>query len=80
MKKVKNEKASDEVFNIARVTRVGGVIVNIEVADQAWIDANEHDPYFIFPKSPDADGNFAIIGLHYDDVTGLFEKPAPVED
>ena len=64
----------DKVLNIARVTRVGGMVVNIEMATQEWIDNHANDPWFIFPVSPDKDGTYATIGLHYDEQTGLFEK------
>lgn len=64
---------------VARVTRVGGMVVNIEMATQEWIDEHQDDPWFIFPISPDKDGTEATIGLRYDEQTGLFEK-RPVSD
>lgn len=52
---------------------LNGVVVNIEVADQEWIDANEGvDGYSFYPCSPD---NRAAIGLSVDPLTGVFEKP-----
>ena len=66
-----------EVFTIARVTRTGNLVVNIEMATQEWIDEHKDDPWFYFPKSPDKDGNPAYINLHYDPVTELFEQPPP---
>lgn len=72
----------ENVLTIARTTRTGNLIVNIEVASQQWIDEHQNDPWFYFPVSPDKDGNPAWINLHYDPETELFEQPKqpdPVE-
>lgn len=59
-------------MDIARIDKATGIVVNIEVADQAWLDAHSADPDFTFetyvPEAP------AFIGLGYDAVTG-FEQP-----
>ena len=62
-------------MNIARIARDTGIVVNIEVADQAWIDAHVDDPDFIFV--PYTAGTPAVVGLGWDPVTG-FEQPPPV--
>jgi hypothetical protein len=72
-----SKKSGDDVFTVARVTRSGNLIVNVEVADQEWIDEHQNDPWFYFPKAPDRDGNYPIIDLHYDPVTELFEQRHP---
>lgn len=69
------EASTDNVLTIARTTRTGNLIVNIEVASQQWIDEHLNDPWFYFPISPDKDGNPAWINLHYDPETELFEQP-----
>jgi hypothetical protein len=81
MKKKKIETTSGDQYedgthlSVARVTRTGGLIVNIEVANQKWIDDHSSDPFFLFAVSPDKEGNPAVIGLHYDQSSGLFEVP-----
>lgn len=59
-------------FPIARISLDTGLVVNVELADQAWLDAHAADPDFTFepyvPEEP------AIIGLGYDPATG-FEQP-----
>jgi hypothetical protein len=61
-------------MNIARV--IDGIVVNLEVADQEWIDAN----------TPSADGAVFVpvpdsvrghIGLGWDEVNGFEQPPAP---
>ncbi len=74
------DKYSDgPFFTVARVTRVGGLVVNIEVVNQQWVTDDSHDPFFMFVPSPDKDGNSAFIGLHYDEKTSLFEIPKKEE-
>lgn len=64
-------------MDIARIDKATGVIVNIESADQEWLDAHAGDPEFDFvPYTPDAP---ASIGLKHDAETG-FEQPAAVEE
>lgn len=62
-------------YTVARITRTGDLVVNIEVADQKWIDDHANDPWFYFEKSPGKDGNPAVINYHYDPATGNFEQP-----
>lgn len=61
-------------MEIARIDRTTGLVVNIECADQDWLDAHADDPTFLFvpyvPEEP------AIIGLGYDAVDG-FDQPTP---
>lgn len=58
------------MLRIARI--VGGTVVNIEMASQDWLDAQD-DPAVTFvldnPAAP------AFVGLGYDPVTG-FEQPS----
>jgi hypothetical protein len=61
------------MLNIARIDLATGLVVNIEVADQAWLDAHANDPDFTFEAYPDEQP--AIIGLGYDPSTG-FEQSA----
>ena len=66
-----------EVFTVARITRTGDLVVNIEVADQKWIDDHRTDPWFYFHIAPDKDGNLPVMGLHFDPKSGLFEQLPP---
>lgn len=62
-------------MDIARISRSTGVVINIECADQTWLDAHADDPDFIFePYTPEAP---AGIGRGWDPETG-FEQPPPV--
>jgi hypothetical protein len=65
-------------YDVARITRVGNLVVNIEVANQAWIDDHATEAYFYFEKSPGSDGKPALINYHYDPETGCFEQPPVV--
>ena len=60
-------------MNIARIDLATGLVVNIECADQTWLDAHANDPDFAF-VTYDHD-NPATVGLGYDPGTG-FEQPA----
>lgn len=61
-------------MNIARIE--DGIVVNIEVADAEWLDAQTPPPgVALVPYTPD---NPAFIGLGYDPETG-FEQPTPEE-
>lgn len=78
---VADEYSVGPFLTVARVTRVGSLVINVEIANQDWVDTNTNDPYFLFVVSPDKDGNSATIGLHYSISTGLFEvPPKPKED
>lgn len=70
----------DEQLTVARVTRVGDLVVNVEVATKKWLDANEHDPWFYWAPAPDKDGNSPQIGLKYDKSKGAFEVPVIKEE
>lgn len=60
-------------MDIARIK--DGVVVNIEVADQDWLDAHAGDPEFTFvPYTPDAP---ARVGDTHDPDAG-FVQPEPV--
>jgi hypothetical protein len=63
-----------DVLRIARVNRADNVVVNLELAEQEWVDAaNEDDtPYYFVVYSDD---NLAYVGLPYDPATGVFEWP-----
>ena len=61
------------MLRIARIDPASGLVVNVEMADQAWLDAHADDPDFVFVvDEPDAP---AWLGLGYDPGTG-FEQPA----
>lgn len=63
-------------LTIARIDKATGVVINIELADQEWIDAQADDPDCAFvPYTPEAP---ASIGGRHDPVTG-FEQ-AVVEE
>lgn len=62
-------------MKIARVDRESGTIVNIEIADQEWIDANADDPTFMFVPYTD---EVVIIGGAYDVDAGQFVAPSNV--
>lgn len=57
-------------MNIARI--VNGLVVNIEIADQEWIDANQGVDGCTFV--PYTDVNVAHIGLGWNETDG-FEQP-----
>lgn len=60
------------MLTIARIK--DGVVINIEVASQEWIDANQGiDGCTFVPYTPEQP---AALGHGYDEVTG-FEQPAP---
>lgn len=65
----------DPLITVARVTRVGDVVVNIESANEAWLGDAEGDGFFYFVQSPDREGGGAVIGLRYLPGEGLFEQP-----
>lgn len=60
-------------FPVARIDLATGLVVNVELADQEWLDANQGADGCTFvaytPEQP------AAPGLGYDEVTG-FEQPA----
>lgn len=60
-------------MNIARI--VNGLVVNIEIADQEWIDANQGVDGCTFV--PYTDSNVAYIGLGWNEIDG-FEQPSSV--
>ena len=62
-------------MNIARV--VDGIVVNIEVASQEWVAAQD-DPGVAFIEYTDA--NPAHIGLAFDSKTGVFAQPEHFPD
>lgn len=59
------------MLTIARIRN--GVVVNIEMASQDWIDAYD-GPDLIVPYTADQPAN---VGLGYDPVTGFEQPPAP---
>jgi hypothetical protein len=68
------------MLNVARVTRVGNVVVNVEVATQEWLDSVKDDPWFLFVTYDDHlkdNGSVGkpFIGLRYDPETKSFEQP-----
>ena len=63
-------------LDYARLTKVGSLVVNVEVVDKAWVDAHSDDLWFTFVPTPDREGNPAQIGLRFFPDTGLFEQPA----
>lgn len=77
-------------MNVVRIK--DGIVINIEVADQAWIDANEGIDGFTFVPWDDTPAstleeddtvqfrNIPHIGLRYDPATGLFEQPPADEE
>lgn len=61
-------------MNIARV--IDGIVVNLEVADQEWIDANTpSSDGAIFVPIPD--WNPGHIGLGWNETDGFEQPPAP---
>lgn len=50
-------------MNIARIDRTTGVVINIEVANQDWLDAHADDPDFDFAAYTDE--NPAVIGEEF---------------
>jgi hypothetical protein len=75
MMKKKVGKEEESLLDVGRVTRVGNLVVNIEVVTEDWIDTHQDDPYFYFPVSPGKNGKPAWINYHYDPETGNFEQP-----
>lgn len=65
-------------LSLARVTKAGHMVVNIEVGNEAW--ATQNDAWFHFVATPDRDGNEACIGYRYDPSTGTFEQPKVPKD
>lgn len=70
-------------LNVARITRVGDVIVNVELADKEWLDAQADDPWFYFvayvlSDEPDPD-NTPEIGGRYDKKAKKFVQPEEVK-
>lgn len=63
------------MLRIARIDLASGLVVNVEMADQAWLDAHADDPDFVFVV--DEPPGSAHIGLGYDPATG-FEQPEGV--
>ena len=61
-------------FPVARIDLATGVVINIEMADEEWLDAHADDPDFLFEPYVEADQP-AIIGLGYDPGLG-FEQLA----
>jgi hypothetical protein len=59
-------------MNIARIDRLTDAIINIEVADQDWIDANTSDPDYRFVPYVN---ERVIIGGQHNPVTGEFSDP-----
>lgn len=76
---IENELIADDALYAARIVRVGDTVVNLEVVTQEWLETHTEDPYFYWVVTPDKDGNEAIVGLHYDPHTGLFQQPTPVD-
>ena len=60
-------------FPVARISLETGLVVNVEMADQAFLDAHAGDPDFTFEPYVE-DEQPAHIGLGYDPGTG-FEQP-----
>lgn len=60
-------------MRIARIERATGLVVNVEEADQEWLDVNATDPEFLFAPCPDSG-----IGYLYDPQSGTYSEP-PVE-
>ena len=56
-------------MRIARIDRATGVVVNIECADQSWVDAHADDPDYDFVTYPEDAP--ASIGHAYDPETGF---------
>jgi hypothetical protein len=61
------------MLRIARIDLASGLVVNVEMAAQDWLDAHADDPEFLFVV--DAPDLPAHVGLGYDPGTG-FEQPA----
>ena len=61
-------------MNIARV--IDGIVINLEVADQEWIDANTPSPDgAIFVPIPDWTTGY--IGLGWNKTDGFEQPPTP---
>jgi hypothetical protein len=61
------------IVNIARID--DGVVVNLEVVTQDWLDDNADDPNFTFVAY--IEGDYPTIGYGYDPVTGFDYPPPP---
>lgn len=62
------------MLRIARIDLASGLVVNVEMAAQDWLDAHADDADYLFVEDADPDQP-AVIGLGYDPGTG-FEQPA----
>jgi len=64
------------MVKIARLDMATGLVVNVEMASQDWVDAHADDPDYLFilddPNQP------AVIGYGWDPVTG-FDQPTEPE-
>jgi hypothetical protein len=65
---------AEALVNVARVTRTGNLVVNIEIANDSWLKENHDDPFFTFVPTPDGEGNEAEIGSYYSQELKQFEK------
>lgn len=63
-------------MNIARIALETGLVVNIECADQEWLDAHVADPDFVFVAY--TDDQPAVVGLGWDPATGFEQPPAVI--
>jgi hypothetical protein len=62
------------MLRLARIDLASGLVVNVEMAAQDWLDAHANDPDYLFVVDDDPDAP-AVVGYGYDPVTG-FEQPA----
>jgi hypothetical protein len=60
-------------MNIARI--IDGIVENIEVADQEWLDIHQHANCVLVPYEDD---NPAYIGLRWSKEEGFEQPPIPV--
>ena len=73
-------------IQVARVTREGNVVVNVESVTQEFLNENANDVWFYFVTYDDnlkdnQPTGIPTIGLHYDPVTNAFEEaPSPKAD
>jgi hypothetical protein len=61
-------------MNMARV--IDGVVTNIEVVSEEWLDLNQPNSDVLFVVY--GDDNPAHIGLSWDQING-FEQPIPID-